>query len=78
MKTVGNRATTYGVNTIGLERKGFSPASIEALRRAYRLLKQSGLNIGQAVERIEEELSGSEECRELVAFIRSSQRGIIK
>jgi len=78
VKTVGNRATTYGVNTIGLERKGFSSESIEALRRAYRLLKQSGLNIGQAVERIETELSESEECRELVAFIRSSQRGIIK
>ena len=78
VKTVGNRATTYGVNTIGLERKGFTAASIEALRRAYRLLKQSGLNIGQAVERIEAELSGAEECRELVAFIRSSQRGIIK
>src|SRR5688572_31593450 len=50
IKTVGNRAKTYGVNTIGLERKGFSPDSVQALKKAYRYLKQSGLNTGQAVD----------------------------
>ncbi|MGH9868394.1 MAG: acyl-ACP--UDP-N-acetylglucosamine O-acyltransferase [Candidatus Polarisedimenticolia bacterium] len=78
IKTVGNRATTYGVNTIGLERKGFSPESVQALKKAYRYLKQSGLNTGQAVERIEAELASWEECRELAAFIRASTRGIVK
>jgi UDP-N-acetylglucosamine acyltransferase len=78
VKTVGNRASTYGVNTIGLERKGFSAEAIQALKKAYRYLKQSGLNTGQAVERIESELSEWEECRVLVEFIRSSERGIVK
>jgi UDP-N-acetylglucosamine acyltransferase len=78
VKTVGNRATTYGVNTIGLERKGFSLDAIQALKKAYRYLKQSGLNTGQALERIEAELSEWEECRVLMAFIRSSERGIVK
>lgn len=78
VKTVGNRAETYGINTVGLERKGFSSESIAALKKAYRLLCQSNLNTGQALERIEAELSEVEECRYLVSFIRSSARGIVK
>ncbi|HKY33363.1 MAG TPA: acyl-ACP--UDP-N-acetylglucosamine O-acyltransferase [Candidatus Polarisedimenticolia bacterium] len=78
VKTVGNRAGSFGINTIGLERKGFAPEAIEALKRAYRLLRGSKLNIGQAVERIEAELGAFEECRYLAAFIRSSQRGVVK
>ena len=78
VKAVGNRAEPFGINTIGLERKGLSPESIQALKRAYRLLFQSRLNIGQATERIESELSAHDECRYMVAFIRASTRGIIK
>jgi UDP-N-acetylglucosamine acyltransferase len=78
VKTVGNRATTYGVNTIGLERKGFSRDAIQALKKAYRYLKQSALNTAQALDRIEAELSEWEECRVLIDFIRSSERGIVK
>ncbi|HET9480264.1 MAG TPA: acyl-ACP--UDP-N-acetylglucosamine O-acyltransferase [Candidatus Polarisedimenticolia bacterium] len=78
VKTVGNRAEAYGINTIGLERKGFSPESIQALKQAYRLLFQSKLNTSQAVERIDKELSAFDECRYLVSFIRSSTRGIVK
>jgi len=78
VKTVGNRAEAFGINTIGLERKGFSPDAIQALKKAYRLLFQSKLNTRQATERIEAELSEHEECRYLVSFIRSSMRGIVK
>lgn len=78
VKTVGNRAESYGINAVGLERKGFSSESIAALKKAYRLLCQSNLNTGQALERIEAELSEVEECRYLVSFIRSSARGIVK
>jgi UDP-N-acetylglucosamine acyltransferase len=78
VKVVGNRAKAYGINTIGLDRKGIPPASIEALKRAYRILFQSKLNTGQAVEKIERELSDHEECRYLLAFIRRSERGIVK
>lgn len=78
VKIVGNRAQAYGINTIGLERRGFTREAIQTLKKAYRLLFQSGLNTGQAIERIEAELSGQEDCAYLLQFIRSSTRGIVK
>jgi UDP-N-acetylglucosamine acyltransferase len=79
VKTVGNRpAKTYGINTIGLERKGFSKETIEALQRAYRLLTRSKLPLQQALERIETELGSSAEVREFAEFIRTSHRGVIR
>ena len=79
VKTVGNRpAKTYGVNTIGLERKGLSKDTIEALQRAYRLLIRSKLRAQDALQRIEEEMSHYPEVRYLVEFVRTSRRGIIR
>lgn len=77
-KTVGNRARVYGPNLMGLQRRGFSIEAIRSIRRAYRLLFQSKLNTSQALERIEEEITGSPEVDYLVQFIRSSKRGITK
>lgn len=79
MKTVGSRpAKTFGVNTIGLERKGFEAESIKALQKAYRLLVRSKLGRDEALARIEGELSTDPHVQYLVEFIRSSERGIIK
>jgi UDP-N-acetylglucosamine acyltransferase len=79
VKTVGNRpAKTYGVNTIGLERKGFQKETIEALQRAYRILTRSKLGLQDALARIESELSFHSEVRYLVEFIRESKRGFIR
>lgn len=79
VKTVGSRpAATYGVNTIGLERKGFSKDTIEALQRAYRLLVRSKLKLEDALMRIESEFSNFPEVRYLVDFVRSSHRGFIR
>ena len=78
IKSVGNRASSYGVNTTGLERKGFSAHAVRSLKSAYRLLKGSGLNMTQALERIESEIKESAEVDYLVAFIRASRRGVIK
>ena len=79
VKTVGSRpAKTYGINTIGLERKGFSKETIEALQRAYRILVRSKLKVQDALERIEAELSFHPEVRYLAEFVRTSQRGIIR
>jgi len=79
VKTVGSRpAQTYGINTIGLERKGFAKETIEALKRAYRLLTLSKLRLEEALERIESELGFSAEVRYFAEFIRSSKRGIIR
>ncbi|HEX2121176.1 MAG TPA: acyl-ACP--UDP-N-acetylglucosamine O-acyltransferase [Thermoanaerobaculia bacterium] len=79
VKTVGNRpAQTYGINTIGLERKGFPKETIEALQRAYRILVRSKLKLAEALDRIENELGFHSEVRYLAEFVRSSQRGVIR
>jgi UDP-N-acetylglucosamine acyltransferase len=79
VKTVGNRpAQTYGINTIGLERKGFSKETIEALQRAYRILIRSKLKVVDALARIEAELGSVPEVRYLAEFVRSSKRGVIR
>jgi len=69
---------TYGINTIGLKRAGFSDERVEALQKAYRFLVKSKLNTSQALERIAEELQGQPDVDELVQFIQSSERGFIK
>ncbi len=79
VKTVGNRpAQTYGINTIGLERKGFSKETVEALQRAYRILIRSKLKVADALARIEAELGHIPEVRYLAEFVRSSKRGVIR
>ncbi|HWW62295.1 MAG TPA: acyl-ACP--UDP-N-acetylglucosamine O-acyltransferase [Thermoanaerobaculia bacterium] len=79
VKTVGNRpAKTYGVNTIGLERKGFPKETIEALQRAYRILVRSKLSLKDALDRIDAELGFFPEVRYLAEFARSSKRGVIR
>jgi UDP-N-acetylglucosamine acyltransferase len=75
-KTVGNRARIYGVNTIGLARRGFSQELISKLRRAYRHLVQH--NTSRALELIERDPSlVAPEVGYLVNFIRSARRGVI-
>jgi UDP-N-acetylglucosamine acyltransferase len=75
-KTVGNRARIYGVNSIGLARRGFSPELIGKLRRAYRHLVQH--NTSRALELIERDESlAAPEVSYLVHFITSAQRGVI-
>jgi UDP-N-acetylglucosamine acyltransferase len=76
VKTVGQKATCYGLNTIGLRRKGFSAEGIERLGRAIRLLTRSGLNVGQALGRIREEITGDPDVDYLVAFVQSAKRGV--
>ena len=76
-KTVGNRACIYGVNSIGLTRRGFAAETIAAIRRAFRVLVQSRLNTSEAVARLEAEGSPLPEVRGLVEFIRSARRGVI-
>jgi UDP-N-acetylglucosamine acyltransferase len=79
VKTVGNRpAKTYGVNTIGLERKGFSKDTIEAIDRAYRILTKSKLRLETALQTIESELINYPEARYFAEFIRGAKRGIIR
>jgi len=77
-KSVGNRARLYGLNTIGLVRRGFPPDVVAKLKRAYRLLMVSKLNMSRAVAEIEQDPTlQCDEVRYLVDFIHSSKRGVV-
>jgi len=78
VKTVGQKASCYGLNTIGLRRKGFERETIRRLRRAVRILVHSGLNTRQALERIEAEVGDDPEVAYLVEFARTAERGFVK
>ncbi len=78
MLTVGNRAKSFGVNVIGLERKRFSPEAIHALKQAYRILFRSRLTQPEALARLESEFPDQPEVSRLAAFIRASSRGVIR
>src|SRR3981081_567935 len=68
----------YGVNTVGLERRGFDRERLDTIESAFRLLLRSKLNTSQALEQIRAQLNGSPDIRELVEFIESAQRGLHK
>jgi UDP-N-acetylglucosamine acyltransferase len=69
---------SFGVNTIGLERKGFSDERRKTLQNAFRLLNRSKLNTSQAVAEMRKSLGGSEDVQELIRFIEAAERGIVK
>lgn len=78
-RVVTERGTkSYGINAIGLERKGFSKERLQALQRAYRLLLRSKKNTSQAVQEIRATLGASEDVAELLKFIQGAERGIVK
>jgi UDP-N-acetylglucosamine acyltransferase len=76
--TVGNRAKSFGINVIGLERKQFAPEAIQALRQAYRILFRSRLILHEALDRLQAEFPSQPEVGRLAAFIRGSSRGVIR
>jgi len=74
----GDRAKTVGLNLIGLKRCGFSEGTIRGIKRAYRLVFRSGLNLEGALQKISDEIEMSPELDHFVSFIKDSQRGIAK
>jgi UDP-N-acetylglucosamine acyltransferase len=78
IKAARNPLSYAGVNSIGLKRRGFTLEKINHILEIYRVLYGKGLNISQAVEYLEEEISVSDERDEIIQFIRNSKRGIIK
>ncbi len=78
MNTTGNRpAKCYGPNTIGLERKGFSAESRQALKRLWRYLRSPKLTTTEAVAKAKAELAGQPEVDVVLEFMESSGRGVI-
>jgi len=66
----------FGINKIGLERRGFTPERLKNLQKAFRLLLSSKLNTAQALEKLHE--FDGDDVADLVAFVERSQRGVIK
>lgn len=74
----GNHCQIFGLNTVGLKRRGFEAATMADLKRAFRLLFRSGLNTSQALEAIAAERFDSAEIETLIEFVRHSEHGIVK
>ena len=67
-----------GINSVGLNRRGFTPEQIHTIQEVYRILNQSGKNTTQALEHIEATMPQNTERDTIVNFIRKSARGIVK
>ncbi len=67
-----------GINTVGLNRRGFDKEQINNIHNMYRVIYQSGLNFSQALEKVEAEFEKSEDRDYIIGFIRNSQRGVIR
>ena len=76
-KAVGNPVHLYGLNSVGLQRAGFSPEVKLALKRAYRLLFNSDLTVSQGIARARVELPQVVEVENFLKFIEGSQRGVL-
>lgn len=72
------RARIIGLNSIGLERRGFTPETINSLKRAYKIIWRSKLLREEALRQTEAELGDVPEVAYLLGFIRSSARGITR
>lgn len=77
LKAVGNPVKLYGLNSVGLQRSGFSEQVVRELKRAYRLFFRSDLNVSQAMQRAESELEMFPEVKELMRFVEGSGRGVV-
>lgn len=78
VKAAGNPLRACGLNAVGMDRRGI-PAEVRLeLKRAYRILYRSQLNVTQALDRILRELKSYPEVHEFVEFVRSSERGIVR
>lgn len=74
----GNHAKCYGLNRVGMRRRGYAKDVIEKLHRAFHMLLSSKLNTTQATEKIRAEITDCKEVDLLVEFIEASKRGVVK
>jgi UDP-N-acetylglucosamine acyltransferase len=74
----GNYAKLFGLNTIGLKRRGFTDETIQALKKAYRIVFRSSLLLSLAIKKVEQEVEDLAEVRQFLAFIKDSKRGLCR
>jgi len=78
VSAAGNRAQLYGLNTIGLKRKGFSDEVINDLKKAYKIIFRSGMTIEDAIRKVVDAYPDSKEVNYFVDFMRHSKRGVTR
>ncbi|MCS6998097.1 MAG: acyl-ACP--UDP-N-acetylglucosamine O-acyltransferase [Aquificaceae bacterium] len=78
VKASGQHAHLYGINTVGLERRGFSKELVTVLKRAYRILFRSSMLKSEAIGVLLKEYGQYPEIKELVEFIQTSKRGVAR
>jgi UDP-N-acetylglucosamine acyltransferase len=78
VSAAGNRAKLYGLNLVGLKRRGFSDETINTLKKAYKIIFRSGLTTEEALRAAREEFSSSREVMHLVEFMGRSKRGVTR
>ncbi|MFH1152594.1 MAG: acyl-ACP--UDP-N-acetylglucosamine O-acyltransferase [Pseudomonadota bacterium] len=74
----GDRATLHGLNNVGLKRKNFSKATLQELKKTYRIFFRIGLTVKQASERVKAEVEQIPEVLTFMKFIKESSRGITR
>jgi UDP-N-acetylglucosamine acyltransferase len=74
----GARARLHGLNLVGLKRRGFSPELVRNIKRAYRIIFQSGLRLAEAIVRARQEVPPSPEVEHFLAFIQAAERGVCR
>jgi UDP-N-acetylglucosamine acyltransferase len=78
MTSAARDTHAYGMNKVGLERRGFSKERIRKIQRAYRILLASKMNTSQALEKLKSEADRGDDVDMLIRFIGASERGVIK
>ena len=66
-----------GLNKVGLRRRGFSNDDIDTIKKVYDMIYISGLNVSQAIAKVESELGTNQHIQEIIKFVKASKRGII-
>jgi UDP-N-acetylglucosamine acyltransferase len=74
----GNHARLYGLNLIGMKRRGFSVEVLQALKDSYRIIFRSSLLLSQAVDRVRTDVPDLLEVRHFLDFIQQSKRGVCR
>jgi UDP-N-acetylglucosamine acyltransferase len=78
VSAAGNHAKLYGLNLIGLKRRGFGDEAISNIKKAYKIVFRSGMTLEEALKKAEAEMPDSGEVKYFIEFIRSTKRGITR
>lgn len=78
VRAAGNMAQPYGINSVGLRRRGMSGEKIDAIKRAYKTLYRQGLGLDEAKAELESQAAGMPEVGLFLEFIKESRRGFIR